>query len=147
YSPDTADLHRACAEEYARLAEAGIDPANARLHRAEHISWEAFEFSRRGTYAKSKDIAELAIAAFEACLVEQPDSVAARQGLFEARFRRAAAIRRLLHCDEALQLLDELIAQAPEVYGHDWSPGSKLCLTLRDLYHNRASALLVLNRY
>jgi tetratricopeptide (TPR) repeat protein len=144
---DAEELHRACAEEYARLAEAGIDPTNARLRRAEHISWEAFEKARQGRYYNCKTIAETAIAAFEGCLDEQPASVRARQGLFEARYRLAVAIHRLGRSEDALQMLDDLIIQAPDVFGQDWSPDGKSCLSLRDLHHTRASALLILKRY
>jgi serine/threonine protein kinase/tetratricopeptide (TPR) repeat protein len=144
---DVADLHRACAEEYGRLAQAGIDPAVSRLHRAEHISWEAFELSRQGYGNESQIVAESAIRAFRDCLAENPSSEEARQGLFQARVRRAAAMRRLKPGAGVLPVFDELVAEAPEIYGHDLSLGSKLCLCLRDLHQNRGSVLYDLGRY
>jgi serine/threonine protein kinase len=143
---EALNLHRACAEEYQRLADADVDPAACRLCRAEHISWEAFDLSRQSSFVESESVANDAIRAFEKCLREQPDSVAARRGLFEARFRRAAVIRGQKRFAEALPLFDALIAEAPEAYGHDERPGSPLRLTLRDLHHNRGSAFYVLGR-
>jgi tetratricopeptide (TPR) repeat protein len=144
---EAATLHRACAEEYARLAEAGIDPPRSRFMRAEHISWEAYDLSRQGKYEQAESVADDAIGAFKDCQAEQPNSSSARRGLFEARFRRAVAIRRLQRVEEAMSLLDELVIEAPDVFGNDRSPRSELCLSLRDLHQNRASALYALSRY
>src|SRR5207247_2242354 len=77
----------------------------------------------------------------------QPQSVQARQGLFEARFRRATAVRRLGRQTEALALVDALLAEAPAVYGTDDAAGAKLSLALRDLHHDRAATLDALGRY
>jgi tetratricopeptide (TPR) repeat protein len=144
---NAADLHRVCAEEYGLLAQAGVDPAGSRLRRAEHIAWEAFELSRQGYGVQSQIAADEAIRAFRDCLAEQPDSAEARQGLFQARFRRATAVRRSKPGVEVLPVFDELLAEAPEIYGHDLASGSKLCLCLRDLHQNRGSVLYDLGRY
>jgi tetratricopeptide (TPR) repeat protein len=142
------ELHRACAAEFERLAEAGVDPPGSRLRRAEHIGWVAFDLVVQShDFAEALAVADDAIAAFEACLTEQPGSIRARRGLFEARFRRATANRRLGQWADALARLDDLVIQAPSVYGPEASADRKLQLTLRDLHRERAAALLTLSRY
>jgi tetratricopeptide (TPR) repeat protein len=137
----SAELHRACADEFERLADAGIDPPRCRLERAWQIAWTAFALVRMDDHAQALAVADEAIGAFERSLAEQPGSLSARQGLFEVRFRRATAFRRLGRWAEGLNLLDELVVEAPAVYGGDPSLAMKLKLTLRDLHQGRASAL------
>jgi tetratricopeptide (TPR) repeat protein len=147
HAAEALELHRACAEEYTRLAEAGVDPSGSRLHRAEQIAWQAYDLLRFADYHGAEGVADEAIRAFETCLTEQPDSPAARQGLFEAQFHRATAIRLAERFAESLPLLDDLVARAPGMYGDDLSAGGQLSLTLRDIHQGRASALYSLGRY
>ena len=54
---EALELHRACAEEYDRLAQAGVDPAGSRLHWAEHLAWQAYDLSRQSDYLRAEGVA------------------------------------------------------------------------------------------
>ena len=57
------------------------------------------------------------------------------------------AIRRLKRVEEDAVIARQTGHRSAEVFANDRSPGSKLCLNLRDLHQNRGSALYALGRY
>jgi tetratricopeptide (TPR) repeat protein len=103
------DAHRACVEEFTRLAEMGVDPAECRERRALHMDHLSFCLSTNWRADEALQAGYAAVEAFEACRREQPESDAIRGKWMQARQNLGFALRTARRWEDAANLLDQVI--------------------------------------
>jgi tetratricopeptide (TPR) repeat protein len=144
---EALELFRACADEFSRLAAAGVAPADCRRRRAEALMYTSLSLHRLARTEEALRASDEALAAYADCAAEAPGSGVVRRGIRYARHNQAAVLRQAGRHAEAVAILDDLIAEyaaergASDAAKHSWRT------TVANLYHDRGMARYSLGRY
>jgi tetratricopeptide (TPR) repeat protein len=143
----TLEAHRRCVEELERLAALGIDPVANRFQRAHHLDSIVYCCLTLERTAEALEVSLQAVAAFEACLAEQPESEMVQYRRQGTRHNRAASLQQAGQFSEALQALDGLIDEVNHTYGPSSTWNTLTRRRACNLYKDRALCRHELRRY